>query len=301
MAANTQGVAEASFVWHPASVAEAWQLKHMFGADGVFTAGGTLLRTQWEAGLAAMPNHLIHIGAIRELHELELDSEAGTSGFGAMMTLSEIRASRQIFASFPLLTEAVRSIAAPSIRNLATIGGNVLSMVGDSIPALLIYDPVVHWHDGSSGLLEPLSEWLSTAAVYSAWKERLLISIELTQPSMNTNTKRYVAYRKVGRRDAFTPSVVTAALSMQLDSDNRLSDVRLALGGGQTIPRRLETVELFLNGKLLNKETMTEAYSLIIERYEPKGDAFVPVSYRKKTAANLIVSELWKAAGRVPR
>ncbi|WP_127495143.1 FAD binding domain-containing protein [Paenibacillus glycanilyticus] len=296
MAANAQGVAEAPFVWHPATAEEAWQLKATLGAEGVFTAGGTLLRTQWESGLAAMPNHLIDIGAIQELHGPRTDSEIGTVCFGAMTTLSEIRTSPLVNASFPLLTEAARSIAAPSIRNLATIGGNVLSIVGDSIPALLVYDPVLHWHDGSSGLEESLSEWLSTAAVHPVWKERLLLSVALTPPTLNSNTKRFVAYHKVGRRDAFTPSVVTAAFSIQLDSDNRLGDVRLALGGGQTIPHRLETVEQFLTGKPADKKTITEVYSMILEHYEPKGDAFVPVSYRKKAAANLIASELWKAA-----
>ncbi|ACT01955.1 FAD binding domain-containing protein [Paenibacillus sp. JDR-2] len=295
MAANAQGVAEAPFVWHPATVEEAWQLKGTLGAEGVFTAGGTLLRTQWESGLAAVPNHLINIGAIDELHGLQTGSKSGTVSFGAMITLSDIRTSPIVNASFPLLTEAARSIAAPSIRNQATIGGNVLSMVGDSIPALLIYDPVLHWHDGASGLEEPLSEWLSTAAVHPAWKERLLLSVALTQPTLDSNTKRFVAFHKVGRRDAFTPSVVTAAFSMQLDSANRLSDVRLALGGGQTIPHRLENAEQFLTGKLVDKKTITEVYSMILEHYEPKGDAFVPVSYRKKAAANLIASELWKA------
>ncbi|MCM3625817.1 FAD binding domain-containing protein [Paenibacillus glycanilyticus] len=295
MAANAQGVAEAPFVWHPATAAEAWQLKQTLGTEGVYTAGGTLLRTQWEAGLAAMPNHLINVGEIEELHGIHIDCESGTGTLGAMITLSDLRTSPLVHASFPLLTEAARSIAAPSIRNLATIGGNVLSLVGDSLPALLIYDPVLHWHDGSNGLQESLSEWLSTAAVHAAWRERLLIAIELTQPALDSNTKRFVAYHKVGRRDAFTPSVVTAALSVQLDSDNRLSDVRLALGGGQTIPHRLELVEQFLTGKIANKKTITEVYALVVEHYEPKGDAFVPVSYRKKAAANLIASELWKA------
>ncbi|NIK68960.1 FAD binding domain-containing protein [Paenibacillus sp. BK720] len=296
MAANAQGVAEAPFVWHPATTAEAVQLKASLGAEGVFAAGGTLLRTQWESGLAAMPNHLINIGAIVELQGLQLDVGSGRGSFGAMMTLSDIRTSPIVNTRFPLLTEAARSIAAPSIRNLATIGGNVLSMVGDSLPALLIYDPVLHWHDGSSGLEEPLSDWLSTAAAHPAWKERLLLSVSLTEPALDSNTKRFVAYHKVGRRDAFTPSVVTAAFSIQLDPDNRLRDVRLAFGGGQTIPHRLETVEQFLIGKPADKKIITEVYSMIVEHYEPKGDAFVPVSYRKKAAANLIASELWKAA-----
>lgn len=296
MAANAQGVAETPFVWHPGSAAEAWQLKAALGAEGVFTAGGTLLRTQWESGLAAMPNHLINVGAIKELHGLEVDSASGVGRIGAMANLSDIRTSSPVNASFPLLTEAARSIAAPSIRNLATIGGNVLSMVGDSIPALLLYDPVLHWHDGSGELQEPLSEWLSTATAHAAWKERLLLSIELGADPKDTNAKRFVAYHKVGRRDAFTPSVVTAAFSMRLDSDNRLSDVRLAFGGGQTIPQRLEPVEEYLNGRSAGKKTISELYALILEHYEPKGDAFVPVSYRKKAAANLIASELWKAA-----
>ncbi|GLX70739.1 FAD binding domain-containing protein [Paenibacillus glycanilyticus] len=296
MAANAQGVAEAPFVWHPSNTAEAWQLKQTFGAEGVFTAGGTLLRTQWESGLAAMPTHLINVGAIEELHRLGMDGESQTGHIGTMITLSEIRTSPLIHKNFPLLTEAARNIAAPSIRNLATIGGNVLSMVGDSIPALLLYDPVLHWHDGSNGLEEPLSEWLSTAAVHAAWKERLLIAVELAKPTLDTNTKRFVAYHKVGRRDAFTPSVITAAISLQLDPDHRLSDVRIALGGGQTIPSRLEAVEAFLTGKPADKKAITQVYGMILESFEPKGDAFVPVSYRKKAAANLIASELWKAS-----
>lgn len=296
MAANAQGVAEAPFVWHPRSAAEAWQLKQTLGTEGVFTAGATLLRTQWESGLAVMPNHFINIGAIEELYGMEIDSRTGTGSLGAMTTLSTIRTSPLVSESFPVLTEATRNIAAPSIRNLATIGGNILSMVGDSLPALLLYDSVLHWHDGTDGLQEPLSEWLSTAPAHAAWKERLLMSVELTLPILDSNTKRFVAYHKVGRRDAFTPSVVTAALSMQLDSEDRLSDVRLALGGGQTIPYRLESIESYLNGKLANKKTITEVYALIVEQFEPKGDAFVPVSYRKKAAANLIASELWKAA-----
>lgn len=52
-------------VWQPRTLAEAWQLKRTLGEQAVIVSGGTLLRTQWEAGTAIMPGHLISLNRYR--------------------------------------------------------------------------------------------------------------------------------------------------------------------------------------------------------------------------------------------
>lgn len=294
------------FVWHPRNADEAWELKRTYGADAVFIAGGTLLRTQWEAGTVIMPQHLINLGSI--LGSSDIGVKENCVSIGALTLLSQCRSSELLHRTHPLLVEALRNVAAPSIRNMATLGGNIASMVGDTLPALLNYDAVLYWYDGQREQSETLELWLlslTTTAVANLpdRKDRVLLRIELpflegedltlSQPSLNRTTKRFSAFHKVGRREVFTPSVVTTALTGMIDTEGCISDVRIAAAGGQTTASRLNMLEQALNGRTLDQNVIGLAYQLVLQQFEPRGDFFASVEYRKVTAANLIVSELW--------
>jgi carbon-monoxide dehydrogenase medium subunit len=114
-----------------------------------------------------------------------------------------------------------------------------------------------------------------------------------------SNMKRFGAFHKVGRREAFTPSVVTAAIRGSTTDAGLLSEIQIAVGGGQTIPRRLTEVEKEIVGTVVDGEMFRHLFDRTLELYEPRGDAFASAAYRKRTAANLIVTELWKAGGRL--
>lgn len=296
MDTHLQGIIPSPFVWQPKEAEEAWELKKIYGADSVYTAGGTLLRTQWESGITAIPLQLIDISGVEGMSGMAVSDDGQSLRIGAATSLSDCRTDAFVKEHFPLLTEAVRNIAAPSIRNLATIGGNVISLVGDAITALLAYNSEIQWHDGQLGIQEPLSEWLSTAAIHPLSKERLLMNIQLPLMDKEMNIKRYVAFHKVGRREVFTPSVVTVAIHLEIDMEGNWSDVRIAAGGGQTIPKRLDEAEKLLNGNPFDSDMLAQLYEVVLDQYDPKGDMFASVDYRKKTAANLIVTELWKAS-----
>lgn len=294
------------FVWHPRNADEAWELKRRYEGDAVFVAGGTLLRTQWEAGTATVPEHLINLSSIVGSSDIEVSS-TGVS-IGAMTLLSQCRTSEILLRTHPLLIEALRNVAAPSIRNIATLGGNITSMVGDTLPALLAYDALLYWYDGQGEQSETVELWLlsltaTTAAGLPARKDRILLRIEIPflesadqtvfLPSLNKTIKRFSAFHKVGRREVFTPSVVTTALTGLIDSQGYMSDVRVAAAGGQTTASRLHMLEQALNEKKLDQDRISVAYHLVLEQFEPRGDIFASVDYRKVTAANLIASELW--------
>lgn len=293
------------FVWHPRSADEAWELKRRYGGDAVFVAGSTLLRTQWEAGTATIPPYLINLSSIQGSSDIEVGSNS--ISVGALTLLSQCRSSEVLLRTHPLLIEALRNIAAPSIRNMATLGGNITSMVGDTLPALLAYDAVLHWYDGQGEQSEPVELWLlslmtTTVASLPARKDRVLLRIELPflesgyqtlSPLLNKSIKRFSAFHKVGRREVFTPSVVTTALTGLVDNEGYMSDVRVAAAGGQTIGSRLDRLEQILNGQKLDQDRIAMAYQLVLEQFEPRGDIFASIDYRKATAANLIASELW--------
>ncbi|MCA0754167.1 FAD binding domain-containing protein [Paenibacillus sp. N4] len=294
-------------VWQPKTAEEAWQCKQACGSEGIYIAGGTLLHTRWEAGIAAMPPHLIDISGIDGLNGIKI-GEAGLE-LGSAVSLQACRNHPMLLRRFPLLTEAMRAIAAPSVRHLGTIGGNVLSIVGDSITALLAYDAALVWFNGQSEQTEKLTDWLPNAAVPGYTDDRLLLRIVLplegaddkqnrcTDLGAAGNKRHYGAFHKIGRREAFTPSVVTAAVLVTLSEAGEIETLRIAAGGGQTVPARLEEAEQDGIGKQIDTDLLRRIYERVGQIYKPQEDAFATSAYRKQTAANLIVTELWKAGG----
>ena len=301
-------------VWRPGSPEEAWSLKHTFGTDGVYISGGTLLRTQWESGAAAVPAHLIDLSAIGGISGIS--AAAGHMTIGALTLLAALRKDSSIALHFPLLTEAVRSIAAPSIRNLGTIGGNAVSSAGDAIPALLVYGAELAMYDGGRTTDVPIADWLTDGGSCppsnrQSPPHQLLLQIKLPFARSGDSAKgdggnghplpqpakRFGAFHKIGRREAFTPSVVTAAVSGGLAKDGRIHGLRIAAGGGQTVPRRLTEAESVLEGKRPEPDALAALYEAVLAQYKPCGDSFADADYRRTTAANVIAASLWRGAG----
>ena len=87
-------------------------------------AGGTDLLTLMKADLAA-PDQLINIKQLEDLPRGIEETDGGLS-VGALTTLSEIETSDVIRKRFRALAEAVSLAATPQLRNMATLGGNLL-------------------------------------------------------------------------------------------------------------------------------------------------------------------------------
>jgi len=107
----------------PHTVDETIQLLGQIGAN-VPLAGGTDLLTLMKAGLID-PDRLIDI---KRLDEIPHGIAKSTSGItiGALTTLAEIESSELIQSQFPVLAQAAALAATPQLRNMATIGGNLL-------------------------------------------------------------------------------------------------------------------------------------------------------------------------------
>lgn len=278
-------------VWLPRDPGEAVKLKEAFGGDAVYVAGSTLLRTQWEAGTASVPAHLIDLASIPGLDRI--DEMDGGLVIGSLARLRDCAAHPAAVGKAPLLVSAVKAIAGASVRNQATLGGNVVYRVGDSLPALLALDAELVWHDGLTEETIGAAEWLAGTPA----RPGILTAIRLPyrDSGMTSNIRRWFAFYKVGRREAFVPSLVTVAIDASVGVDGTLADIRIAAGGGQTVPRRLTDAEELLAGRVPDEGLLQRVYDAVLEQYVPAPDPFAADSYRKRTAANLIATELWKS------
>ena len=87
-------------------------------------AGGTDLLTLMKAGISS-PRTLIDIKRLPELDDRIVVSGSETT-IGALATLHEIERDPMLRESYPALCQAAGDAASPQLRNMATLGGNVL-------------------------------------------------------------------------------------------------------------------------------------------------------------------------------
>jgi xanthine dehydrogenase YagS FAD-binding subunit len=89
----------------------------------IIKAGGIDVLDRLKEGLDS-PTRLVNIRNIREL-KFAVDATGGLR-LGPLMTLTETAQHPLVKQRFPALAEACAMAATPQIRNVATIGGNIL-------------------------------------------------------------------------------------------------------------------------------------------------------------------------------
>ncbi|MCM3126789.1 MULTISPECIES: FAD binding domain-containing protein [unclassified Paenibacillus] len=284
-------------VWQPANIYEARTVAEKLHAGYVWASGTTLLRTQWEMGTALMPDHLISLDRIQEIRNISEDPEK--LSIGAMCKLRTCSEHPQIQDSFRLIQDAAEVIAAPSIRNLATIGGNVASGVGDTIPALLVYDASLLWITENGLEEKSLESWLEEWRTGQRNASDLLLNIYIPKETKkNTNGQKYQPvsfFHKIGRREAFTPSLVTVAVHGLMNEAGEWDSIAIAAGGGSGHAMRLRESEALLRGHKMNASSLSKLAETIEAEFMTFTDLYASESYRKQSASNLIVSGLWKS------
>lgn len=87
-------------------------------------AGGTDLLTLMKEGIQE-PGHLVDIKRLPDLSR-EIVVDQGVITIGALATLADLEQSEDVQRHLPALVDAVSMAASPQLRNMATIGGNVL-------------------------------------------------------------------------------------------------------------------------------------------------------------------------------
>jgi len=108
----------------PRTIAEAVQVFADAGPDAQFVAGGTDLYPNMKRR-QQMPKTVISVMRLPELNQITGEGKSGIR-IGASVTLTEIVESPIIKRDYPVIASAARTISTPILRNMGTIGGNLL-------------------------------------------------------------------------------------------------------------------------------------------------------------------------------
>lgn len=269
-------------IWMPTSLEAATSIKKQFGHHSTYVAGATLLQLRWQSA-QTMPQHHINLEKISALQQYNF--EENSLIIGALTKLSALRFDPALKNRYPAISEAIKSIAAPAVRNRGTVGGNVMGGEGDLIPLLLAMKAEMTFLQEDRFKTISMADWVENRHA----QDDLLVKIAIPAPSP---VNSYTFYKKIGRRETFTAAIVTVSGQISWSESQAVTEVCLTIGGGSNKPGRLVKAEQYITGKKIEQIDWTVVYREILDDYCPATDAFVTSNYKRKVAANLIISEL---------
>ncbi|HEX2171550.1 MAG TPA: FAD binding domain-containing protein, partial [Dehalococcoidia bacterium] len=93
-------------------------------------------------------------------------------------------------------------------------------------------------------------------------------------------------------------ALVSAAAVVQLDSDRRISLLRLGLGGCAPAPRRIPAVEALAYGRAIDEALLNEIVEVVRASIDPETDIHASAEYRRDVAGTLARRAVKQAAAR---
>src|SRR6195256_6824967 len=94
------------------------------GAGTRFLAGGTTLYDLMKLNVE-VPSHIVDINSLSELQAFDT-SGSNELVFGALARMSDVAADPRLIRDYPALSESLWRAASQQLRNMATLGGNLL-------------------------------------------------------------------------------------------------------------------------------------------------------------------------------
>jgi CO/xanthine dehydrogenase FAD-binding subunit len=226
------------------SISEAVALLNEPGLKSRPLAGGTDILLQLRHG-AQLCDRLVDISLIPELRRIE--QKDGWVQIGAAATFSDVLSHPTILATAPLLAQACLTVGGVQIRNVGTLGGNVINAAAcaDSLPALVCLDAVAHMLTPSGEQELHVSQLVTGPNRTLLPPGGLLVSLNYPVPGLGSRG----AFLKLGRRNAMAISRLTVAALGRVDAHNQISEARLVTGSATPRIERLGVVEQSLTGK----------------------------------------------------
>jgi len=258
----------------PSSLKEALNLLKNYQDRAQVLAGGTdLIPKMKKRAIAA--DLVIDLNRIPGLSGIEV--RADRLHIGGLTRLAEIGQSPLIKEKALALAQAISLMASPAIRNRATMVGNLCSAspAADTAPPLLVLNASVKIQSARGERILPLSEFFLGPEQTIRQADEILTEVIL--PIREGNS----AFSKLGRRKAFTLSVVSAAAFARI-RQGKFEEVRVALGAVAPTPIRGRKVEETLKGSEVNEQGISQAAECIREEVRPITDIRASAQYRKE-------------------
>jgi 4-hydroxybenzoyl-CoA reductase subunit beta len=119
----------------------------------------------------------------------------------------------------------------------------------------------------------------------------------LTRIHVPDRTGWRATYRKLRRRGSIDFPILGVAVAARLRPSGEVEQIRIVLGAVHTSPVRASDAESFLEGKVLNRETIEMASGIAYKPAKPLDNADLSYAWRKRMARLEVARALREVAG----
>src|SRR4030095_4398216 len=312
----------------PQNIAEAVKIMAGTGPTGQFVAGGTDLYPNMKRRQQT-PETVISVMRLDELNQI---TGAGSHGLriGASVTLTDICENPIINHDYPVIAQAARTISTPLLRNMGTIGGNLLLDTRCNY-----YDQNYEWRKGINFCLKKDGDvcWVAPGsskcwAVQSADLVPVMVAIGAKWRFASTLGERVIdaaglynddgidylrkrpdellvdiqlpptngwraSYQKLRRRGAFDFPVLGVAAWVKTDvGSNVVNDARIVLGGLAPSQIEVKEAEAALVGEVFDAEHIQAAAEAAYVKARPLDNTDFVMNWRKQMAREYTIRAL---------
>jgi 4-hydroxybenzoyl-CoA reductase subunit beta len=302
----------------PQTIADAVKIMADVGPTAQFVAGGTDLYPNMKRRQQT-PQTVISIMRLSELNQITGDGSHGLR-IGASVILTEICENEIINRDYSVVARAARTISTPLLRNMGTIGGNLLLDTRCNY-----YNQNFEWRKGINFCLKKDGDicWVAPGsskcwAVQSSDLVPVMVAIGAKLRFASTLGERVIdaaglynddgidylhkrpdellvsielpptngwraSYQKLRRRGAFDFPVLGVAAYIK-DEGGVVSDARVVLGGIAPSPVEIKEAGSTLVGKTLNDEQIQIVAEAAYVKARPLDNTDFVYQWRKQMA-----------------
>jgi CO/xanthine dehydrogenase FAD-binding subunit len=278
----------------PKTLKEACDLFWDYGDKARLIAGGTDLVIALRNG-DLKPSCLIDITRIPELKKIE--EKDGRISIGAAVTHSEIVSSSLVRRYGKVLSEAASEIGSPQIRNVGTIGGNIVnaSPAADTLPPLMVLDAVAQVTSKEGEKEVPLDQLFKGPYETALKSHEILVNVSFKKLSTGTKT----SFVRLARREAMAIARMNLAVLLQMvKGKHQIKDIRISVGSVTPTPRRMSDVEAILKGQAPHEERLKTASKRVSETMIQYAGVRPSTSYKAPVVEALFMRAFRKALGK---
>jgi len=280
-------------------------------------AGGTDLLPSMKQKLFAPP-YVMDLRGAGELRGIRSVAGRGVE-IGALTTLSAVEHSPIIRRDYPVLYDAVKTVASPVLRNMGTIGGNICldtrclwynqslqwrkscgfclkkdgnlchvapggsfcwaAFSGDTPPALLCLEAELEIAGCDGVRHTPLSEFYVNDGIVRLHLASDEIVTRVFLPERSAGWRG--SYYKLRMRGSIDYPLAGVAVAMRMKA-GQVGDARVAITALNPAPHLVKDAELHLVGKVPDEELAEQAGELVARTAKPLTTSALTPEYRRE-------------------
>ena len=285
----------------PASPQEATRLLLKGDGQARLFMGGTDVFVRMRDGFIT-PKILVDMKRLPGMTQVEFGKRKGLI-VGAAVDMNSLARHPAVIEHYPVLAEALHTVASYQLRTRATMGGNLCnaSPAADTAPAALVLEANLILHGRRGERVVPITEFFLGPGKTAIKSGEFLLRIEIP-PAPKGAVGRYL---KLGRNTLGDLAIVGVAVLGYPDPQGGSSRkkaksgyrFRIALASVAPVPIRVPKAEAILAASPITPDVIEAAAQAAMETAKPIDDVRSSAAYRKAMVKNLTrraVTAVWE-------